>query len=388
MSPAGGKSVEQYGGTDLCLRALRLLRDSDPGFRTLLEESSKAGCKEALFFSGAVRYHTSGKADPDTMRFLNDSGRDGYSLYEFLSTYPADIEDYFSGKKEFEDGLLERSTEWFSLSSEQKEYFRKRALSRFGEELSGNGGLIFNTPVKYSDWTEMRSSNGDPDACYSISLGLYENREFEACLEKINISDNSDPREIFLAGKCRLALSQTEEALKLFRRSAEKGHPGSTYEIYKMYGHGPVGKEEAMSCLEEAVLGNIREATNTLFNIYLTTENKRPRILETFASAFEKGNYDARACEGFIHFFGIGKEKDDVKALQCFEDAHGRCQFAGYVGFLLGYMYAHGIGCMRLEERGRTLMGRYAVHGTMSPEDSLEHIRKSITERGRDVPNP
>jgi hypothetical protein len=74
--------------------------------------------------------------------------------------------------------------------------------------------------------------------------------------------------------------------------------------------------------------------------------------------------------------------------LQCFEDAHGRCQFAGYVGFLLGYMYANGIGCNRLEERGRTMMGRYAVHGTMPPEESLEHIRKSIMGRGRDVPHP
>ncbi len=149
MCPADGELVEQSSGNELCIQALRMLRDSDPEFRTFLEKSSEAGCREALFFSGAVRYHTSGKADPETQRLLNDSGREGYSLYEFLSTYPADIADYFNGKKEFDDGLLERSTEWFSLPSEQKEYFRKRALSRFGEDLSGKGNLIFNTPVKY-----------------------------------------------------------------------------------------------------------------------------------------------------------------------------------------------------------------------------------------------
>ena len=386
MCPADGELEEQNSGKELCIRALRMLRDSDPGFRTLLEESSEAGCREALFFSGAVRYHTSGKADPETQRLLNDSGREGYSLYEFLSTYPADIADYFGGKKEFDDGLLERSTEWFSLPPEQKEYFRKRALSRFGEDLSGKGNLIFNTPAKYSDWTELRDSKGDPDASYSVALGLYENREFEACLDKLNISDDSDPRELHIAGKCLLALSKDKDALQLFRRSADEGHSGSAYEIYLLY--DTVGKEEAMRYLDEAVMGNVREATNTLFDIYMTADDERPRILGTFASAFEKGNYDARACEGFIRFFGIGTDEDDVKALQCFEDAHGRCQFAGYVGFLLGYMYANGIGCNRLEERGRTMMGRYAVHGTMPPEESLDHIRKSIMGRGRDVPHP
>ncbi len=385
MCPADGSS-EECNGDRLCIRALHLLRDSDAGFLVLLEESSKAGCREALFFSGAVRYHTSGKADPETQRLLNDSGREGYSLYEFLSTYPADISDYFSGKKEFDDGLLERCTEWFSLPPEQKEYFRKRALSRFGEELSGRGNLIFNTPVKYADWTRFRDSKGDPDASYSVALSLYENREFGACLDKLNVSDDSDPKELYIAGKCLLGLSKPEGALQLFKRSADKGHPGSAYEIYLI--SGTVGNGEAVKYLDEAVIGNVREATNTLFDIYLTTENERPRILETLISAYGKGNYDARACEGFIRFFGIGTDKDYVKALQCLEDAHGRCQFSGYVGFLLGYMYANGLGCNRLEERGKTMMGRYAVHGTMSPEGSLEHIRKSILGRGRDVPHP
>lgn len=382
MFPADGKSDDDRASADICIEALTLLKNSDPRFLKKFEESAVSGCRASMFFLGALRYRATGRSDSETSRLLNGSGSEGYSLYEFLYTYPAEIGDYFNGRKEMDDDLLERVKEWFGLSSDQKEYFRKRALSHYDKDLSENRTQIFSTPAKYADWIEWKNSSGNPDGIHPIAAELYENGEYGQCIEKVELSGNPRPDDLFLAGKCYLALSDPDMALKSFRASADKGHPGSCYEVYLMYkgGRADVEPDEARKYLDNATLGNIKGATDALFDRYLQYPSERPGILGLFASAFENGNYNARAYEGFVEFFGIGKDADHAHALQCFEDVYGRCQFASYVGFMMGYMYTNGIGCEKLEKRGRPLLGRFAVLGR-SPEESLEYIRKSITQR-------
>lgn len=383
MFPADGQLVDDRASADICIEALTLLKNSDPSFLKMLEESAGSGCKVSMFFLGALRYRAMGRSDPEALRHLNDSGSEGYSLYEFLYTYPAEIGDYFNGRKEMDDGLLERVKEWFDLPSDQKEYFRKRALSHYGKDISENGTQIFNTPTKYSDWIKWKDSSENSDGIHSIIVELYMTGEYRQCIENIDQSKNPGLEDLFIAGKCYLALSNSDMALKSFRSSADKGHPGSCYEIYLLYEqeHMKIDPDEARKYLDNATLNNIKGATDALFDRYLQSPSERPGIFDIFRSAFEKGNYNARAYEGFIHFFGIGKEIDHINALQCFEDVYGRCQYANYVGFLMGYMYTNGIGCEKLEKRGKPLLGRFAILGK-SPEESLEYIRKSITERG------
>lgn len=380
---AGGERIAPGSPEDGFLDAMEMFHEGRSDGLGLLKQAAEEGCDEARLFLGILHYRSEGISAGESQRWLNDSGRTGYTMWEFLRQYPADIDDYVLGKKGFDDGLLSRVREWFSASEDEKEYYRRRSLRRVESDMNGGNGIFFSTPVKTADYFAWRREGGDVTADTALALKDFENGNYTECLERCISSGLGSGESLFLAGRCCAeGLDRPEEALVYFLRSSEKGSAEAAYRAFLLArkGHGNLGEAQTSALLGKAVLGNVRGATNDLFSIYLTDENKRPRTLELFERAFKNGNYDARAYEGFIEFFGFGKGPDMVKAQRCFEDAYGRCQYATYVGFLLGHMYVNGLGDGTFEKRGNVLIGRYRAPGA-TDQETLENIRTALLSR-------
>lgn len=378
---SGNETSPKTDSAELCRQALTLLRDKDPGYLKLLTDSAEAGCREAQFLLGIQHYLASGISDRDGQRFLEESGRIGYAFCEYLRSYPSDFDSYLCRKKDFDDAMLERSLTWFGLSENEQEYFRKRALERFGNEIGSDRGIYITTPTKYRDWTEWANGRrNDPDRL-AIAAACFESGDYEKCLAECSGSDM--PEALFLAGRCCERLGDTEAALKRYRR-ASADEPEAAYAAYRLLMKEPRhSAEETHGYLNKAVTGNVRAATRELFVNYLTDGSSRPKIMETLEKAFDNGNYDARAYQGFIFFFGLGTETDLGSAMQCFEDSLGRCTYGAYVGFLLGYMYLNGLGGEPHLARGKALIGRYSPPGTDNYEETVESIRNTLTSTNR-----
>ena len=192
---------------------------------------------------------------------------------------------------------------------------------------------------------------------------------------KCNVDRKQSAKEQYELGKTFYDDEDYAEAVKWYRRAANKGNAEAQNDLGLCYYYGEGVEEDETEAVrwfwDAAMQGNAR-AQNNLGNCYyygkgVKQDNKE--AVEWYQGATAKGNADAQYSLGNMHEYGHVVEQSYEKAVEWYRKAAEQGQVRALCK--LGYMYEYGKGVKQSDEKAVEWYRKAAKQGDAYAQNEL-----------------